>query len=83
MTTHYSKQVIPEFISTEKLAEITGRSPRTVEKDRLIGSGPPFYKFGRRVLYRLDEVLDWTSSCRRRSTADPGQCPADKEEGAI
>ena len=64
---------IPEFIPTNTVAKITGRSPRTVEKDRLTGYGPPFYKFGRRTLYRLDEVLEWCNSCKRRSTSDPGK----------
>lgn len=81
MSTPDPKPTIPDFITTNKVAEITGRSPRTVEKDRLTGSGPPFYKFGRRVLYRLDEVLEWTSSRRRRSTADPGLCPSGNEGG--
>lgn len=64
---------IPEFIPTKAVAKLTGRSPRTIEKDRLTGFGPPFYKFGRRVLYRADEVLEWANSCKRRSTSDFGQ----------
>ncbi|MBU2517879.1 MAG: helix-turn-helix domain-containing protein [Proteobacteria bacterium] len=61
-------QNIPEFVSTETVARITGRSQRTIEKDRLTGYGPPHYKFGSRVLYRLDEVFAWADSCKRQST---------------
>jgi hypothetical protein len=33
-----------------------GVSPRTLQKNRLLGKQPTFYKFGRRVLYDLAEV---------------------------
>jgi predicted DNA-binding transcriptional regulator AlpA len=64
---------IPKYIDSETVAKLTGRSRRTVEKDRLTGFGPNFYKLGRRVLYRLDEVLAWIEKGRRTSTSDPGQ----------
>ncbi len=63
---------IPTFLTTQQVADIIGRSRRTLEKDRLEGSGPPFHKFGRRVLYKLEDVLAWAESCRRTSTSDPG-----------
>lgn len=64
---------VPTFIDTNQFASLTGRSKRTVEHARLAGNGPPYYKLGRRVVYRLDEVLTWVHAQQRRSTSDPGR----------
>jgi hypothetical protein len=34
---------------------------RTLAKLRCIGGGPPFYKYGRKVLYRSNEILAWAN----------------------
>jgi hypothetical protein len=39
-----------------EVAAITGMSPRTFQKRRLLGMPPKFYRFGRRILYDLDEI---------------------------
>ncbi|MBW2142630.1 MAG: helix-turn-helix domain-containing protein [Deltaproteobacteria bacterium] len=59
------------FIPTPEAARyLGGLSPRTLEKLRLTGGGPPFYKFGRRVLYRLEDLEIWAGSRCHRSTSD-------------
>lgn len=49
-------------------------SPRTAEKWRLTGEGPPFIRVSRNlILYDLDDVDKWLASRRRISTADSGE----------
>lgn len=47
---------IREFGSEADVERITGRKRGTLQKDRLVGRGFPFYRVGRSVLYDLDEV---------------------------
>ncbi len=46
-------------------------SPRTLEKLRTIGGGPRFRKFGRRVMYSLQDLEAWSDSRACESTSDP------------
>jgi hypothetical protein len=49
-----------ERAGTVKLAsEITGLSTVTLNQMRLRGAGPPFFRIGRSVRYRLGDLLDW------------------------
>ena len=46
------------FVSEQVCSEVTGRGRRTLQKDRLLGTGPfPHYKIGRQVAYDLDECI--------------------------
>ena len=46
-------------------------SPRTLEKMRTIGGGPRFRKFGRRVMYTLQDLEAWSNARTCESTSDP------------
>lgn len=50
-------------------------SSKTLAKLACQGGGPSFIKFGLRVLYRPDDLINWAvSRCRARSsTSDPGR----------
>ena len=70
-----------QFISTKRVAEYLGLSPRTLESYRCRGGGPPFYVFGSVVRYLLSDVVKWASKRRRNSTSDDGlQSPTLKDE---
>ena len=59
MVAHRNKQMISasrHYGSELEVAAIIGVSPRTLQKRRVLGEPPTFYKFGRRVLYDLAEV---------------------------
>jgi hypothetical protein len=47
------------FITPKELAVITGISPGTWSKHRMLGTGPPYYRFCGRIHYDLPETLDW------------------------
>jgi excisionase family DNA binding protein len=60
------------FMTQDEAAELLRLSRRTLERMRLEGTGPPFYKFGRRVLYEAASILNWADAQRRTSTSDTG-----------
>jgi predicted DNA-binding transcriptional regulator AlpA len=62
-------------LRTPQAAEYVGLSPRTLEKARLTGDGPPFRKIGRAVIYDTDDLDAWLASHVRSTTADQGVCP--------
>lgn len=59
------------FLSNEQAAAFLNLSPRTLEKLRVVGGGPQFRKFGRRVMYAVNELEAWAATRRCDSTSDP------------
>jgi hypothetical protein len=64
----------PEFLTTEEAAVFLRLSPRTLEKQRVLGGGPRYRKFGARVLYAVADLRTWADSRAYGMTSDPG-CP--------
>ncbi len=60
----------PANVDTWRAAELIGMSKRTLEKWRGEGTGPPFLKLGRRVLYSVADLEEWLRSRRRYSTSE-------------
>lgn len=56
---------VEAYLTTIQAAVVLTLSPRTLERMRVEGGGPPFYKAGpgkrSRVLYRYQDLLDWLS----------------------
>jgi hypothetical protein len=53
------------FVDERIISEVTGRGVRTLQKDRLLGTGPfPFYRINRQVVYDMDECLAIVESTR-------------------
>jgi hypothetical protein len=61
----------PVFLNNDEAAQILNLSPRTLEKHRVIGGGPRFRKFGRRVVYALADLETWANARACESTSDP------------
>lgn len=59
------------FLDTVAAADYLGLSPRTLQKHRVYGGGPPFRKFGRRVLYALEDLESWADARTCDSTSTP------------
>ena len=59
------------FLNNEEAARFLSLSPRTLEKHRVIGGGPRFRKFGRRVVYALSDLETWANARSCESTSDP------------
>jgi hypothetical protein len=53
-----------------EVAELLRVSKSWLDKKRLSGGGPPYLKFGRRVVYDVDDLAEWAVSNRRRHTSE-------------
>ena len=49
------------YLTNDEAAEYLRLSPRTLEKQRVIGGGPRFRKFGRRVMYAVADLDAWAA----------------------
>lgn len=59
----------PVFLSCIELAEMLKMSPRSLEKMRLENRGPSYFRLGQsgkaKVLYNLQDVLEWLKSHKK------------------
>lgn len=58
------------MINEVELAERWNLSPKTLQRWRSEGRGPRFMKVSKRVVYPMDEVLDFESQALRASTRE-------------
>ena len=54
----------PTFLSTRKAAALLTLSPRTLDRYRETGKGPPYFQLGQRIVYAREDLLDWAWSKR-------------------
>ena len=59
------------YLTNYEAAEFLRLSPRTLEKQRMLGGGPRYRKFGRRVLYAFEDLEAWSNARAFHMTADP------------
>ena len=57
------------FIDEKTAADFLCQSVRTIQKWRVTGFGPKFYKSGRSVRYRRCELLEWATARRHGNTS--------------
>ena len=57
------------FIDEKAAADFLCQSVRTIQKWRVTGFGPSFYKTGRSVRYRRSELLTWAEARRHGNTS--------------
>ena len=69
------------YMTTTRVAEYLGLSPRTLESYRSRGGGPAFHAFGGAVRYLVSDVLKWAAARRRHSTSDDGLRSPHPEDG--
>ena len=62
----------PETLLTEQqAAEFLGVKPRTLQKWRATGAGPPFVRLSPRCIrYKYRTLVDWSDDRERLSTSD-------------
>jgi len=66
------------LLTEREAAERLGLSVRTLQKWRLLGSGPQFLKLGHAVRYDPADLERYLESSRRRSTSEPGSGTRDR-----
>jgi hypothetical protein len=62
-----------DLLSTDEAAAHCHLAASTLEKLRVKGGGPPYYKLGKRVLYSRPDLDTWIAARRRLSTSNSGQ----------
>jgi predicted DNA-binding transcriptional regulator AlpA len=50
--------------SAREAAAILGVSKSWLDKKRVLGGGPPFFRFGRRVVYDERDIEKWAAMTR-------------------
>lgn len=63
------------LFSQETVAAILDCSLATIERDRWIGKGIPFAKFGRLVRYRKADICEWLAQHRSFQSTTAMQMP--------
>jgi len=59
------------LLTQTEAAPLVGVAPRTLERKRWAGDGPPFIRVSNRaVRYRRGDIEDWIAARRRTSTSD-------------
>ncbi|SLN64569.1 Helix-turn-helix domain protein [Roseovarius albus] len=58
------------FIDEKSAADFLCQSVRTIQKWRVTGFGPKFYKSGRSVRYRRRDLLAWAETRRCGNTSN-------------
>lgn len=58
------------YMDTDETAAYLKLSPRTLERYRGSGKGPPFHRFGNRARYLRSKVVAWAKEREARSTSE-------------
>ncbi len=62
-----------KLVTTAAAADRLSISPRTLERWRIVGGGPPYRKLGPQIVrYDVAELDEWYAGSRRTSTSDAG-----------
>jgi len=59
-----------KYLNNREAAEYLGLSVRTMNRYRVTGDGPPYYRLGNRVRYVRAELDEWVTGSRRTSTSN-------------
>ena len=72
MSDHLNGRAQARFLTPKEAATFLRLSVRTLAKHRVYGGGPRFYKFGRKILYAIDDLEAWANARCFEMTSDPG-----------
>ena len=67
-------------VTPESASELLGISCSTLAKMRIAGTGPVFTKLGSRVLYRGEDLAEWISANRYKSTSEYSAGQGDRRD---
>jgi len=57
-----------DFLTEKEASAVLRISGKSLQKHRMLGSGPSFYKLGGKVLYKLADLVHWTEQNKHQST---------------
>jgi predicted DNA-binding transcriptional regulator AlpA len=56
-----SHPITDRYLDNRQAAQYLKLSPRTLDRLRITGKGPRFRKFGRRVIYAIEDLEAWAN----------------------
>ncbi len=56
-----TRRMHERFLDNQQAADYLKLSPRTLDRQRVTGKGPQFRKFGRRVVYAIEDLEAWAN----------------------
>ena len=65
------------FMTPQEAAAFLRLDQRTLDNMRQRGTGPVYSKHGGRVVYRRNDLIDWSNENRRRTTTEKVPAPTD------
>jgi hypothetical protein len=71
---------VSPFMDTVQAAGFLNISPRTLEKQRVIGGGPRFRKFGSRVLYATADLQSWADGRSYANTSEVQDVESERDD---
>ena len=60
---------MPKYLTISEVADLVRAPIETVRYWRHIGTGPPSFKIGRRVLYAIEDVEAWIAQAKAGAAA--------------
>lgn len=54
-----SLPIAPEYLTAQQVMQLTGFTPKALENMRARCEGPPYFKVGSSVRYRVEDVRTW------------------------
>jgi hypothetical protein len=60
------------FFTVKEAAAFLRLRPRTLDNMRWRGTGPKFRKHGGRIVYHIDDLVEWSRGNTRRSASGQG-----------
>jgi predicted DNA-binding transcriptional regulator AlpA len=54
-----SRVAVTRYLTTKQASQLIGFSPKALEVMRYRGCGPPYFRIGRSVRYRQDDLVTW------------------------
>ena len=70
-----TRQAIIKHLNQIELSRRWSLSPRTLERWRWLGEGPPYLKIGGRVVYRMEDIEAYEAQNLRDGTSAEGRVP--------
>lgn len=65
------------YLTQDEAAKVLRLSNRTLERYRILGTGPRFIRAGRRILYRSTDLTAWTEENTFSSVSEADAALAD------
>jgi Helix-turn-helix domain len=69
---HAAAQNADDFLTTEEASAVVRYAPTTLNRLRVQGGGPVFYRLGRKILYSRSDLIAFVRAKQHASTSEYG-----------